>query len=200
MRRSHQASHHVRLQWRPGIVFGLAASGRLGPKRVEMGPDGEQPKPPYHLVTNEDTALEFTDLVFIDPVTTGFSRQAPGENPAQFHSFEGDLQSVGEFIRLYLVRAERWDSPKFLAGESYGTTRAAALSQSLMQEGIYLNGITFISTVLNFETISFAPATIFLTRFFCPPTPRRLGITRSGERSARRSRKGGRRITAFCRQ
>jgi len=142
--------------------------GALGPKRVEMGPDGEQPKPPYHLVTNEDTALEFTDLVFIDPVTTGFSRQAPGENPAQFHSFEGDLQSVGEFIRLYLVRAERWESPKFLAGESYGTTRAAALSQSLMQEGIYLNGITFISTVLNFETISFAPGNDLPYALFLP--------------------------------
>ena len=131
--------------------------GALGPKRVAMGPDGEQPKPPYHLIDNEDTALEFTDLVFIDPVTAGFSRQAPGENPAQFHGFDGDLESVGEFIRLYLVRADRWESPKFLAGESYGTTRAAALSQSLLQNGIYLNGITFISTVLNFETILFAP-------------------------------------------
>ena len=130
--------------------------GALGPKRVEMGPDGEQPKPPYHLVDNDDTALEFTDLVFIDPVTTGFSRQAPGENPAQFHGFEGDLDSMGEFIRFYLVRADRWASPKFLAGESYGTTRAAGLSRSLLQNfGIYLNGITFISTVLNFETISF---------------------------------------------
>ncbi len=144
--------------------------GALGPKRVEMGPDGEQPKPPYHLVNNDDTALEFTDLVFIDPVTTGFSRPAPGENPAQFHGFEGDLQSVGEFIRLYLVRSERWDSPKFLAGESYGTTRAAALSQSLLSDGIYLNGITFISTVLNFETISFAsgndlPYSLFLPSY-----------------------------------
>ena len=132
--------------------------GALGPKRVEMGPDGEQPKPPYHLVDNEDTALEFTDLVFIDPVTTGFSRQAPGENPAAFHGFDGDLESMGEFIRFYLGRSDRWASPKFLAGESYGTTRAAGLSQSLLQNfGIYLNGITFISTVLNFETISFAP-------------------------------------------
>ena len=107
---------------------------------------------------NEDTALEFTDLVFIDPVTTGFSREAPGENPAQFHGFDGDLESVGEFIRLWTTRSERWDSPKFLAGESYGTTRASALSQYLLEHhGIYLNGITLISSVLNFETISFAP-------------------------------------------
>ena len=97
-----------------------------------------------------------SNIVFIDPVSTGFSRNAPGENPAQFHSFDGDLQSVAEFIRMYLVRSERWDSPKFLAGESYGTTRASALSQYLLNnDGIYLNGITLISSVLNFETISF---------------------------------------------
>jgi carboxypeptidase C (cathepsin A) len=145
--------------------------GALGPKRVEMGPDGGQPKPPYHLVDNEDTPLEFTDLVFIDPVTTGFSRAAPGEKDTQFHSFDGDLDSVAEFVRLYLTRFERWGSPKFLAGESYGTTRAAALSQRLLEnDGIYLNGITLISTVLNFETISFArgndlPYALFLPSY-----------------------------------
>ncbi len=123
-----------------------------------MGPEGEQPKPPYHLIDNPDTALEFTDLVFIDPVTTGYSRPAPGEKAAQFHGFDGDLASVAEFIRLYSVRAERWASPKFLAGESYGTTRASALSEYLLdKDGLYLNGITLISAVLNFETISFAP-------------------------------------------
>ena len=142
----------------PGSSSVWLHMGALGPKRVAMGPDGEQPAPPYHLVDNEDTALVFTDLVFIDPVTTGFSREAPGENPAQFHSFDGDLESVGEFIRLWTTRSQRWDSPKFLAGESYGTTRASALSQYLLQHhGIYLNGITLISSVLNFETILFAP-------------------------------------------
>ena len=145
--------------------------GALGPKRVVMGPNGEQPKPPYHLVDNEDTALQFTDLVFIDPVTTGFSRAAPGEKESEFHGFDGDLNSVAEFIRLYLTRFERWGSPKFLAGESYGTTRAAALSQRLLEnDGIYLNGITLISTVLNFETISFArgndlPYALFLPSY-----------------------------------
>jgi carboxypeptidase C (cathepsin A) len=145
--------------------------GALGPRRVDMGPDGQQPKPPYRLVDNEDTALEFTDLVFIDPVTTGFSRAAPGEKDAQFHGFDGDLESVAEFIRLYLTRAERWRSPKFLAGESYGTTRSAALSQYLLDnDGIYLNGIALISTVLNFETISFArgndlPYALFLPSY-----------------------------------
>ncbi len=140
----------------PGSASIWLHMGALGPKRVEMGSEGEQPKPPYRLVDNEDSVLEFSDIVFIDPVSTGFSRNAPGENPAQFHSFDGDLQSVAEFIRMYLVRSERWDSPKFLAGESYGTTRASALSQYLLNnDGIYLNGITLISSVLNFETISF---------------------------------------------
>jgi len=140
----------------PGSASVWLHMGALGPMRVEMGPEGDQPKPPYHLMDNDDTALEFTDLVFIDPVTTGFSRAAPGVKAADFHGFEGDLDSVSEFIRLYLTRYERWASPKFLAGESYGTLRAAALSDRLLEnEGIYLNGITLISTVLNFETLSF---------------------------------------------
>ncbi len=131
--------------------------GALGPKRVSMAnAEGQQPAPPYSLVDNESTLLAISDMVFIDPVTTGFSRHAPGENPAQFHSVEGDLQSVADFIRLYTTRNERWASPKFLAGESYGTTRAAGLSQLLLQQGIYLNGITLLSSVLNFETINFA--------------------------------------------
>jgi carboxypeptidase C (cathepsin A) len=130
--------------------------GALGPLRVVMGPNGEPPKPPFQLVENQDTALEFTDLVFIDPVSTGYSREAPGVQASEFHGFQGDLKSVAEFIRLFLTRSNRWGSPKFLAGESYGTTRAAALSQYLIENGgIYLNGITLISSVLNFGTISF---------------------------------------------
>jgi len=142
----------------PGSSSVWLHMGALGPKRVEMGADGQQPVPPYHLVDNQDTVLDYTDIVFIDPVSTGFSREAAGESAAQFHGFEGDLQSVSEFIRLYTVRAGRWDSPKFLAGESYGTTRAAALSQYLLDhQGIYLNGVVLISSVLNFQTISFGP-------------------------------------------
>ncbi|HEX5226578.1 MAG TPA: peptidase S10 [Bryobacteraceae bacterium] len=153
----------------PGSASVWLHMGALGPKRVEMGADGEQPKPPYHLVDNDDTALEFTDLVFIDPVTTGFSRAAPGEKDAQFHGFDGDLNSVAEFIRLYLTRSGRWGSPKFLAGESYGTLRAAALSERLLEnDGIYLNGITLISSVLNFQTLSFAPGNDLAYTLFLP--------------------------------
>jgi carboxypeptidase C (cathepsin A) len=140
----------------PGSSSVWLHMGALGPRRVPLTPEGQPVPPPYHVVDNEQTALVFTDLVFIDPVTTGFSRAAPGVDPHQFHGLEGDLNSVSDFIHRYLTRYERWNSPKFLAGESYGTTRAAALSEYLIRNhGIYLNGITLISTVLNFATLEF---------------------------------------------
>ena len=132
--------------------------GAVGPKRVLMTDDGRPLAPPYRLVDNDWTWLAFTDLVFIDPVTTGYSRPAPGEKPEQFHGLEEDAQSVGEFIRIYTTRYARWSSPKFLAGESYGTTRAARLSGLLQDSyGMYLNGIVLISSILNFETTDFQP-------------------------------------------
>ena len=130
--------------------------GLLGPRRVVLGDDGEPPAPPYRLTDNEDTLLDLADLVFIDPVSTGFSRATDPDKAKQFHGVQEDVQSVGAFIRLYLTRFRRWDSPKFLAGESYGTTRAAGLSGYLQDhDGIYLNGIVLVSTVLNFETLAF---------------------------------------------
>lgn len=131
--------------------------GAFGPQRVLMGDDeGMAPAPPYELVENEYSLLDITDIVFIDPVTTGYSRAVPGENPDQFHGVREDVQSVGEFIRLYTTRFGRWESPKFLAGESYGTTRAAGLSGYLQDNcGMYLNGIILVSSILNFQTASF---------------------------------------------
>ncbi|HEY7111467.1 MAG TPA: peptidase S10 [Thermoanaerobaculia bacterium] len=130
--------------------------GAIGPKRVLLTDEGWAPPPPYRLVDNEQTWLAFTDVVFIDPVTTGFSRPAEGEKPEQFHGLEEDLQSVGDFIRLWTTRNGRWASPKFLAGESYGTTRAAGLSGYLQnRHGMYLNGIVLMSTILNFQTARF---------------------------------------------
>jgi carboxypeptidase C (cathepsin A) len=131
--------------------------GAFGPKRVLLGDEGEALPPPYRLVENANTLLDLTDLVFIDPVSTGYSRAAPGQDVKQFHGVQEDVHSVGDFIRLYTTRFGRWDSPKFLAGESYGTTRAAGLASYLQgQHGLYLNGIILISTVLNFQTLSFA--------------------------------------------
>jgi carboxypeptidase C (cathepsin A) len=128
--------------------------GAAGPKRVGLDDTGGPPAPPYHLVDNQDTWLAASDLVFIDPVGTGYSRPAAGEDPKQFYGVENDLRSVAQFIRLYTTRYERWESPKFLAGESYGTTRAAGLSNVLLEDGISVNGIVLISSVLNFQTLA----------------------------------------------
>ncbi len=132
--------------------------GLFGPRRVEMGDAGALLPPPYQLVDNDFSMLDVTDLVFIDPVTTGYSRVVEGENPRRFHNFEKDISSVGDFIRLYTTRYNRWVSPKFLAGESYGTTRSAGLSGYLQERhGMYLNGILLISSILNFQTARFTP-------------------------------------------
>ncbi len=130
--------------------------GLLGPRRVELGDaDGlSAPPPPGRLVDNEYSLLDVTDLVFIDPVSTGFSRVLPEQDARQYHGVSEDIRSVGEFIRLWTTRNGRWHSPKFLIGESYGTLRAAGLAKRLQDElGIYLNGVMLVSTVLDFGTL-----------------------------------------------
>ena len=130
--------------------------GLLGPRRVLLDDDGFAYPPPYSLVDSAYSLLDTTDLVFIDPVSTGFSRVVTGEKPKQFHGFKKDIESVGDFIRLYATRYQRWTSPKFLIGESYGTTRAAGLSGYLQERhGMYMNGIMLISSILNFQTAHF---------------------------------------------
>jgi carboxypeptidase C (cathepsin A) len=137
----------------PGSSSVWLHMGALGPRVVSLKENGTATAPPYKVVNNEYSWLDKTDLVFIDPVSTGFSRAAPGESPKQFHGYVEDVQSVGAFIRHFLSRYERWDSPKYLAGESYGTTRAAGLSKFLQDSyRIYFNGIFLISPVLNFGT------------------------------------------------
>ena len=128
--------------------------GAFGPRRVKLNADGSPPAPPPTLEDNPYTLLDQSDLVFLDPVGTGYSRPSKPQLGPNFWGVTEDLRSVAEFIRLYLTRNERWLSPKFLAGESYGTTRAAGLSGVLADRGIALNGIVLISTVLNFETLS----------------------------------------------
>src|ERR1043165_1250250 len=140
----------------PGSASVWLHLGAIGPKRVPMNPDGTMPAPPYHLEDNQETWLTQTDLVFIDPVGTGYSRAVRPELAQRFFGLQGDLASVGEFIRMCLTRYERWTSPLFLAGESYGTTRASALSGYLIGRGIAFNGIVLISTIMNFETTDFA--------------------------------------------
>ncbi len=144
--------------------------GALGPKRVIMPEDPTIPAPPFRLVENGASWLDKTDLVFIDPVETGYSRAARPELNKKFHGLRGDIESVGEFIRMYLARNERWTSPLYLVGESYGTTRAAGLAGHLAGQGIALNGVILISTVLDFQTIRFGrtnetPYVLFLPSY-----------------------------------
>jgi carboxypeptidase C (cathepsin A) len=140
----------------PGSSSVWLHMGVLGPRRIHTDDTGNLPQPPFRLVDNEYSLLDQTDLVFIDPVTTGYSRPVPGEKAKDFHNFQKDVESVAEFIRIYTSRNMRWLSPKFLIGESYGTTRAAALSGELQQKhGMYLNGIMLISCILDFQTADF---------------------------------------------
>src|SRR5579863_9999109 len=138
----------------PGSASIWLHMGALGPKRVVLQPDGFMPAAPYRLADNPYTLLDKSDLVLVDAPGTGFSRAADAELSKKFWGVKGDIEAFSEFIRLYLTRYERWTSPLFLLGESYGTTRAAGVSGYLADRGIAFNGITLLSTVLSFETIA----------------------------------------------
>jgi len=142
----------------PGSASVWLHMGTAGPRRVKVADGGFPPSAPYALTDNAQSWLDLTDLVFIDPVGTGYSRATDPDKAKEFYGVEGDISSVADFIRLYCTNNQRWLSPKFLAGESYGTTRAAGLSEYLHDRfGIDLNGIVLISTVLNFQTLRSDP-------------------------------------------
>jgi carboxypeptidase C (cathepsin A) len=142
----------------PGSASVWLHLGALGPRRVVMSDEGQLPQPPYRLTDNAYSLLDQTDLVFIDPMLTGYSRPVAGEKAKEFLNFKKDIESVGDFIRLYTTRYQRWLSPKFLIGESYGTTRAAGLSGYLQERhGLYLNGIMLVSSILDFGTDTAQP-------------------------------------------
>lgn len=135
----------------PGSASLWLHMGALGPKRVVIGDSGDIPAPPYQYVDNEYTWLDKTDIVFIDPMLTGYTRPVGKNDKSQFTGFENDVQFVGDFIRLYTTKYERWSSPKFIGGESYGTTRSAGLAGYLQSRyGFYLNGVILISAILDF--------------------------------------------------
>ncbi len=142
--------------------------GGLAPRRVRMVDDGAMPAPPFQLIDNAQTWLEFTDLVFIDPVDTGYSRATTPELAKQFCGVQKDIESVGEFIRLYLTRYQRWASPLFLVGESYGTFRAAGLAGYLIERGIALNGIVLVSSILDLMTARFDPGNDLPAMLYVP--------------------------------
>jgi carboxypeptidase C (cathepsin A) len=137
----------------PGSASIWLHMGALGPKRVVLQPDGFMPPAPYRMEDNPYTLLDKSDLVMIDAIGTGYSRAADAELFKKFWGVKGDIEAFSEFIRLYISRNERWSSPLFILGESYGTTRAAGIAGYLADRGISFNGITLLSSVLNFETL-----------------------------------------------
>ncbi len=140
----------------PGSSSVWLHMGLFGPRRVLMGDAGDLLAPPYGLTDNPESLLAVSDLVFIDPVSTGYSRVLEGEKPDPFHGYQGDIESVAELIRIWTSRHKRWMSPKFLAGESYGTLRAAALAEHLQtRHSFFVNGLVLISSVLDVSSIDF---------------------------------------------
>jgi len=137
----------------PGSASIWLHMGALGPRRVALPPDGFLPAPPYKMEDNPYTLLDKSDLVLVDAIGTGFSRGENVETSKKFWGVKGDIEAFSEFIRLYISRYERWSSPLFLLGESYGTTRSAGIAGHLAEQGITFNGITLLSMVLNFETL-----------------------------------------------
>ena len=137
----------------PGSASIWLHMGAVGPKRVVLQPNGFMPAAPYRLEDNPDTILDRSDLVMVDAMATGFSRAANAELTKKYLGVKGDVQAFGEFIRLYLSRYERWSSPLFLFGESYGTTRAAGLAGYLADHGIAFNGVTLLSMAVDFQTL-----------------------------------------------
>ena len=137
----------------PGSASVWLHMGALGPKRVVLQPNGFMPAAPYRLEDNPDTLLDRSDIVMVDAMSTGYSRAATAELTKNFLGVKGDVQAFGEFIRLYLSRYDRWSSPLFLLGESYGTTRAAGLAGYLADHGIAFNGVTLLSMAVDFQTL-----------------------------------------------
>src|SRR5882757_3366186 len=153
----------------PGSASVWLHMGAFGPRRVLTANAESTPPPPYKLQDNAGTLLDKTDMVFIDPVGTGFSHAVGKAQDKDFWGVDQDVKSLAQFITLYVSRNGRWNSPKFLIGESYGTFRSAALGNYLQEhDGMDFNGIVLISSVLNLGTISFNPGEDMPYIFYLP--------------------------------
>lgn len=144
--------------------------GVLGPKRIDLPGDGTQPPlPPARLIDNPQSILDVCDLVFVDPVATGYSHPVGDAKKEDFTGLENDISSLSDFIRRWVTEHKRWGSPKFLLGESYGGIRVVGLAQSLQQqEGMSLNGVVLLSSLLDFRTVSSAPGDDLSDQIYLP--------------------------------
>ncbi len=154
----------------PGGASALVDIGGFGPRRVVWPAPGQidTETPPYQLTNNQYSIFNSTDLVFVDAVGTGYSRIVGKGTPNMFFGISADGSAFAQFITRYVTKYNRWNSPKFLLGESYGTTRNAVLSYDLVSQGVYLNGVIMCSTVLNFETLEFSPGNDLPYIFYLP--------------------------------
>ena len=137
----------------PGSATVWLHMGAVGPKQVVLEPNGFMPAAPYTITDNPNTLLDRSDLVFVDAIATGFSRASNADTTKKFLGVKGDIEAFGEFVRLYVTRYDRWPSPLFILGESYGTTRAAGIAAHLAGRGLSFNGITLLSTAMDFGTL-----------------------------------------------
>lgn len=154
----------------PGSASIWLHLGALGPKRVHINDDGSMPAPPYAVQDNEHSWLEHFDLVFVDPPHTGYSLSASEEAKKKMLGVDGDVDVLAECIRVHLTRTQRWNSPVYLAGESYGTTRAAAMADKLQSMGVALAGVILVSCAMDGQTLEFGgvndlPYALFLPAF-----------------------------------
>ena len=140
----------------PGSASVWLHMGAVGPRQVVLQPNGFMPAAPYRIADNPNTLLDKSDLVFVDAIATGLSRAANAEMIKKYLGVKGDIEAFGEFIRLYITRYERWPSPLFILGESYGTTRAAGIANYAADHGISFNGITLLSTAMDFGTLEWS--------------------------------------------
>jgi carboxypeptidase C (cathepsin A) len=138
----------------PGSATMWLHMGSFGPMKVDASQPETIPGPPFRYGPNPETLLDLTDLVFIDAPTTGLSRELGKSEPKDFFGVDKDLDAFARTIQRYLTAYGRWNSPKFIIGESYGTTRAGGLSKMLSDKGVQLNGIVLVSTILNIGLFS----------------------------------------------
>jgi carboxypeptidase C (cathepsin A) len=153
----------------PGCSSQYLHLGAIGPKRILTPEEGQSVVPPYRWIDNEATLLDRSDLIFIDPIGTGYSRMEGEADPLPYWSMEGDIAATAQFIRDYLTSENRWLSPKYLMGESYGTLRAAGLAGKLQTDlGIYLNGVIFVSSAIDFAGLDASNDNFFPFLFLLP--------------------------------